>query len=289
MTLRDVALCVLSAISSIGGYALDINKINLFIQSQLQINGWQEATAIEAAKWLDFAGLLKDSTVRLGYPLRNLLRKGLIIGQYQKTNRRWFIRLTEQELDFQEVGLERIGTVTNGNVLPDYLGYRLRVVFVGTIVGNRSAAKKHYYSGKNNKFWSLLKKAGIIDKKLFPKNDYMVLDFGVGLTDIVKDDCTSNDENLNQRDFSIYIQKLNEKIKKYKPIFVCFNGMNAYEIYSGKKSKVFGLQENRIYESRIFIVPSTSGRVSSSKIYRGRTRLEWFKELGRLLKLDGFA
>jgi len=273
----------LNAKQSIGGNALDINKINFLIQRQLQINGWQETTAIEAAKWLDSAGLLKDSEVRPGYPLRNLLRKGLIIGQYQKSNRRWFIKLAKQGFDSQEVALRRIGTVTNGYVLPDYLDFRLKVVFVGTIVGNKSAAKKHYYSGKNNKFWSLLKEAGIIDKKLSPENDYMVLDFGVGLTDIVKDDCTSNDVNLKQSDFSIPIQELNEKIKKYKPIFVCFNGMNAYEIYSGKKSKVFGLQQNRIYESRVFIVPSTSGRVSSSKIYRGRTRMEWFKELGRLL------
>ena len=32
-----------------------------------------------------------------------------------------------------------------GYVLPDYLTYGLRVVFVGTIAGDRSAVEKHYY------------------------------------------------------------------------------------------------------------------------------------------------
>lgn len=274
---------------SIGGSALEISKINHLIQSQLHSKGLQEVTTIEAAKWLDIAGLLKDSEVCPGRPLRNLLRRGLIIGQYQEKNRRWFIRLIEHGFYPQGVGTNNITKDKNGYILPDYLTNGLRVVFVGTIVGNRSAARKHYYSGINNKFWSILKEAGIIDEEISSEKDYMVLDFGVGLTDIVKDSCTSNDENLNQSDYSISIKELNEKIKKYKPIFVCFNGMNAFKIYLSKKTKTFGLQQNKIHESWVYIVPSTSGRVSSSKIYRGKTQLQWFKELGRLLRLDGFA
>jgi len=47
---------------------------------------------VEAAQWLEQAGLLKDSKVRPGRPLRDLLRMKLINGQYQLPNRRWFIK-----------------------------------------------------------------------------------------------------------------------------------------------------------------------------------------------------
>lgn len=50
-----------------------------------------EVPAVEAAHWLDQAGLLRDSEIRHGLPLRNLLRAGLIVGQRQEPNRRWFI------------------------------------------------------------------------------------------------------------------------------------------------------------------------------------------------------
>ena len=117
----------------------------------------------------------------------------------------------------------------------------------------------------------------------------MVLESGLGLTDIVKDSYTSNDKNLTKNDYSIPIKAFNEKIKKYKPRFVCFNGMNAYQIFFGRNSSIFGLLLNRIYYSQVYIVPSTSGRVRSDKLYKGKTRLEWFMELGQLLKSDGFA
>jgi hypothetical protein len=51
-------------------------------------------TAVEAAGWLDEAGLLSDSPHRPGLPLRNLLREQRIRGQRQEPNRRWFIDRT---------------------------------------------------------------------------------------------------------------------------------------------------------------------------------------------------
>lgn len=47
--------------------------------------------AVEAAAWLDEAGLLADSSIRPGLPLRRLLREHRILGQRQEANRRWYI------------------------------------------------------------------------------------------------------------------------------------------------------------------------------------------------------
>ncbi|OQX56567.1 MAG: hypothetical protein B5M53_00760 [Candidatus Cloacimonas sp. 4484_209] len=69
----------------------DISAINRFIQEQLRKKGLYEVTAVEAARWLDSAGLLKDSKSHSGLRLRNLLRDKLIDGQRQEPNKRWFI------------------------------------------------------------------------------------------------------------------------------------------------------------------------------------------------------
>jgi hypothetical protein len=69
----------------------DVSQINQLIQGKLERNHQSEVTAVEAAQWLDQAGILKDSTHRPGLPLRNLLRAGLIEGQKQMPNSRWFI------------------------------------------------------------------------------------------------------------------------------------------------------------------------------------------------------
>lgn len=66
-------------------------KINAFLQHELRRRGLSEVTAVEAAEWLERAGILKDSKSRPGLPLRNLLRAKKITGQRQEPNRRWFI------------------------------------------------------------------------------------------------------------------------------------------------------------------------------------------------------
>ena len=43
-----------------------------------------------------------------------------------------------------------------GHRLPDLLLPDLRVVFVGTAAGKRSAELGHYYAGRGNRFWRTL-------------------------------------------------------------------------------------------------------------------------------------
>lgn len=74
----------------------DIERINSFLQEKLLKEQRKEIRAVEAANWLDSAGLLRDSKTRSGKNLRRLLREGRIHGQEQrpdKPNGRWFIQL----------------------------------------------------------------------------------------------------------------------------------------------------------------------------------------------------
>jgi hypothetical protein len=69
----------------------DIDAINRFLQEQLAHRDIDCATAVDAAEWLDQAGLLADSADRPGLPLRRLLRAQKIQGQRQEPNGRWHI------------------------------------------------------------------------------------------------------------------------------------------------------------------------------------------------------
>lgn len=72
--------------------------ISSFIQAELRRRHVREVTAVEAARWLDAAAVLRDSDHRPGLPLRNLVRAGLIAGAEQRParpNGRWFITLLD--------------------------------------------------------------------------------------------------------------------------------------------------------------------------------------------------
>jgi hypothetical protein len=69
-------------------------EINAFLQQQMRQRQLEEVAAVEAARWLDANGLLKDSSSRPGLPLRNLLRAGEIDTAIQRpagSYGRWFI------------------------------------------------------------------------------------------------------------------------------------------------------------------------------------------------------
>ena len=71
----------------------DLYAINLHLQQRLELDWREEVRAIEAARWLDKADLLRNH--KNGLPLRRLLRAGRIAGQQQRPNRKngaWFIR-----------------------------------------------------------------------------------------------------------------------------------------------------------------------------------------------------
>lgn len=72
----------------------DHTAITAFLQNQLRQLGLAEVPAVEAAQWLDRAGLLTDSASRRGLPLRRLLRGGQVSCAVQRPKLprgNWFV------------------------------------------------------------------------------------------------------------------------------------------------------------------------------------------------------
>ncbi len=143
-------------------------------------------------------------------------------------------------------------------MLPDLLKPGLEVVFCGTAVGERSAERQLYYSGNRNKFWRTLHQVGLTPRQLEPAEYERLLDFGIGLTGLVKN-MAGMDENLSVDDFEGARQRLVEQILKYRPHILCFNGKRAAKEYFGQRRIDYGLQEQFIEGTQVFVAPSTSG------------------------------
>lgn len=142
--------------------------------------------------------------------------------------------------------------------LPDYLQPGLRVVFVGFNPGTRSAAIGHYYAGRGNLFWPLLSASGLLPEPLTYNEDNRILEFGIGLTDLVKRS-TPSSADLSTAEARAGAAILRPKLLTYAPRVVCFNGKGVYAWYT-QSLVTLGLQSETIGETRVFVMPSTSAR-----------------------------
>ncbi len=163
--------------------------------------------------------------------------------------------------------------------LPDYLGPGVKLVFVGFNPGDRSSRVGHYYAGRGNQFWSLLYESGLVPVPLKPEDDYRLLEFGIGVTDVVKRWSKSSSE-LRRGDYRLGIPLLREKLERAAPQAVAFNGKGAYQQYCGRLAEL-GLQPDPIGTARVFVLPSTSGRNGSltrtQKLVHFRRLARWVR------------
>ena len=157
--------------------------------------------------------------------------------------------------------------------LEDILANDLRVIFCGTAAGRRSAQLGQYYAGPGNKFWRLLAEVGLTPRRLEPSEFRNLLKYGIGLTDIVKGQAGSDGEI----DFARHdAAALREKLLRFEPGILCFNGKRAAKTFLRSRIIAYGLQDQAIGRTRIFVAPSTSGAAN-----RWWDRSHW-EELARL-------
>ena len=163
------------------------------------------------------------------------------------------------------------------DILEDVLKPSLNVVFCGTAASKKSAANKTYYAGPGNKFWKVLNKTGLTPREFLPEEYTDLLNYDIGLTDIAKK-VYGNDDEIKKEDYDI--ESVIKKIKKYQPKIICFNGKTAGKMFFNLKSVNYGLQLQRFQDSKIFIVPSTSGNAN------GHWDIAFWHDLSKLIKVE---
>lgn len=132
----------------------------------------------------------------------------------------------------------------------------LRLVLCGTAPGAVSAARGEYYAGPGNKFWSTLYATGLTDRLLRPAEFRDLPRYGIGLTDLEKEQSGSDAE---LRFAKTSARALRKRILRYAPTILCFNGKRAAKEFLGLRQVPYGLLDARIERTAIFVAPSTSG------------------------------
>jgi len=153
------------------------------------------------------------------------------------------------------------------------------MILVGCNPGDRSARVGHYYAGRTNQFWPMMYESGVIPEPLGYEDDRRMLEFGIGMTDLVKRP-TRGIEEIERQEFAEGRVLLARKLEEFWPRVVAFNGKMVYEKFAGRPCKL-GLQKDSLYGAQIFVLPSTSGQNGGTA--RG-VKMRYFKKLAALLK-----
>ena len=164
--------------------------------------------------------------------------------------------------------------------VPDHLQPGLKLVIVGINPGVRSGLTGHHYAYAGNHFWPLMNESGLLPERLTYEADYRALEFGIGLTNLC-DRTTREANDLTREELAAGAVNLRAKLLHYEPGVICFNGMSIFQAFAGIKKVRPGLQEERVGESLLFVVPSSSGRTAA---YPRPTKLLYFRQLRDLVE-----
>ena len=141
------------------------------------------------------------------------------------------------------------------HVLPDRLAPALRVWFVGTAAGPMSAALGAYYAHPGNRFWRTLHEIGLTERLLAPEEFQSLPEVGIGFTDVCKSE-SGRDSALSKD--ALDPAAVLRKIVKFQPRFLACTSKTAGELVMDRACS-YGLQDERIGATSVFVLPSTSG------------------------------
>jgi TDG/mug DNA glycosylase family protein len=161
------------------------------------------------------------------------------------------------------------------SAVPDVLAPGLRIVFCGINPGFRSAAAGAHFANPRNDFWRLLADSGLTPRTLEPDEQWELLELGYGLTNAAYR-TTRGSSDLHRGDFAGAAERLGQIARELRPKTIAFVGKAAYE-GTFRERPDLGLQERKLFETALFVLPSTS---PANAAVPYEERLRWFRDLG---------
>jgi double-stranded uracil-DNA glycosylase len=142
--------------------------------------------------------------------------------------------------------------------IPDVLQPYLQVLFCGINPSVYSAWMQHHFARPGNRFWPALFKSGFTARLLYPWEDYELIAFGCGITNIV-DRATNAAAELTPEELKAGARELTKKLRRFQPQVVAFLGISAYRVAWEKPEARLGPQPEMIGFSRFWVLPNPSG------------------------------
>jgi double-stranded uracil-DNA glycosylase len=146
----------------------------------------------------------------------------------------------------------------HGKYVPDVIAPGLRILFCGINPGLYSGAVGHHFARPGNRFWPALQIGGLTPRLLKPEEEELLLQYGMGITNLVERATASADE-ITKEEIAAGGLKLVEKILVYNPEFLAVLGIGAYRTAFNSPKAAIGPQPERIGDTAIWALPNPSG------------------------------
>lgn len=142
--------------------------------------------------------------------------------------------------------------------LKDVIAPGLDVLFCGINPGLYSGATGHHFARPGNRFWPALHAGGFTERVLAPWEKDLLLERGVGITNIVRR-TTATAAEVTREELIAGQRRLERKVRGYAPRWLAVAGIGAYRVAFGSPHAVVGPQERTIGSTRIWVLPNPSG------------------------------
>lgn len=143
--------------------------------------------------------------------------------------------------------------------LPDVVRPGLEVIFCGINPGTRSGDLAQHFARPGNRFWNVLHGAGFTDRLLSPAQQWVLLDYGIGITNIVARTTTSA-ADLTREELMSGAAELDAKMAVLAPKWMAVLGVQAYRTAFGRPRAMIGRQPETVGdETGLWLLPNPSG------------------------------
>jgi TDG/mug DNA glycosylase family protein len=151
-----------------------------------------------------------------------------------------------------------------GATVPDLVGDRVRLLFVGINPGLWTAATQTHFAHPGNRFYPALLRAGIIEREIdrgagMTTGDRQhLLDRGIGITNVAHR-ATAKASELSGGELRSGGEQLRAFVRHHRPLVVAIAGITAYRTAFGERRASMGEQPVRFEDARLWVVPNPSG------------------------------
>jgi double-stranded uracil-DNA glycosylase len=148
--------------------------------------------------------------------------------------------------------------------VPDLVGPKLRLLFVGINPGLWTAAAGSHFARRGNRFYPALYRAGIVDRLIDASAGYTAPDYahllarGLGITNVVAR-ATARADELDRDELITGGVELVGRVRRYQPRVVAILGVTAYRTAFRRPRAVAGRQPEDLGGAQLWIAPNPSG------------------------------
>ena len=141
---------------------------------------------------------------------------------------------------------------------PDILACGLDVIFCGLNPASSAAADGYNFSNRSNRFWPVLHLAGFTDVRLQPQDQRRLLEYGCGITAVVRRPTKRADEIVPE-EFRRARPEFEAKMRRYAPRAIAFLGKRALSVITGRSDVGWGRYPPGFAETMAWVLPNPSG------------------------------